>query len=55
MKNRISLESPLGKALRGHKAGETVTVHVSDTYSYTLEIRSVRAVEDDGTDELRSY
>ena len=55
MKNRISLESPLGKALRGHRAGETVTVRVSDTYSYTLEIRSVRAVEDDGTDELRSY
>jgi transcription elongation factor GreA len=54
-KNRISVESPLGKALRGHKAGDTVTVRVDSAYSYTCEIRTVRAVEDDGTDELRSY
>ena len=55
MKNRISLESPLGRALRGHRAGDTVTVRVNDSYSYTLVIRKVSAVVDDGTDELRSY
>ena len=55
MKNRISLESPLGCALKGHKAGETVTVRVNDSYSYTLVIRKVSAVVDDGSDELRSY
>ena len=55
MKNRISLESPLGRALRGHRAGDTVTVRVNDNYSYTLVIRSVSAVVDDGSDELRSY
>ena len=55
MKNRISLESPLGRALRGHRAGDTVTVRVNDSYSYMLVIRKVSAVVDDGTDELRSY
>ena len=55
MKNRISLESPLGRALRGHRAGDTVTVRVNDSYSYTLVIRKVSAVVDDGSDELRSY
>ena len=55
MKNRISLESPLGRALRGHRAGDTVTVRVNDSYSYTRVIRKVSAVVDDGTDELRSY
>ena len=55
MKNRISVESPLGRALRGHKTGETVTVRVSEDYSYICEIRSITAVADDGSDELRSY
>ena len=55
MKNRISLESPLGRALKGHRAGDTVTVRVNDNYSYTCEIRKVSAVVDDGSDELRSY
>ncbi|MDE5679447.1 MAG: transcription elongation factor GreA, partial [Lachnospiraceae bacterium] len=34
----ISNESPLGKALLGHKAGETVHVQVSDTVSYDVRI-----------------
>ena len=55
MKNRISVESPLGRALKGHKAGEIVTVRVNDSYSYRCEIRKVSAVPDDGSDELRSY
>ena len=55
MKNRISLESPLGRALKGHKAGDVVTVRVNDNYSYACEIRAVSAVVDDGADELRSY
>lgn len=41
MENRISIESPIGKALKGHKVGDKVLVKVSDTYSYTLEIRSI--------------
>lgn len=41
MENRISIESPIGKALKGHKVGERVAVKVSDSYSYYLVIRSI--------------
>ena len=39
--NYISTESPIGKAIFGHKAGETVKVKVSDDYSYELVIRKI--------------
>lgn len=51
----ISIESPLGKALRGHKVGDVVSVKVSDTYSYDVEIRKIENTQDDGTDKIRSY
>lgn len=41
LENRISIESPIGKALNGHKAGERVEVKVNDSYSYFLIIRSI--------------
>lgn len=41
LENRISIESPIGKALRGHKEGDIVTVHVNDSFSYELEILSI--------------
>ncbi len=41
LKGLISVESPLGKALMHHKEGETVTIKVSDSYSYDAEIRAV--------------
>lgn len=41
MENRVSIESPIGKALRGRKAGERVEVKVNDSYSYFLIIRSI--------------
>ena len=54
-KGRISTDSPLGKALAGHKAGDTVTVRVNDVYSYEAEIKKVVPVVDDGSDEIRQY
>ena len=41
MKNRVSIESPIGKALKGHKVGDRVEVFVNDSYSYFLKIRSI--------------
>ncbi len=40
-KNKISNESPLGRALMGHKKGETVTVE-APTGSYKLKIVDVK-------------
>ena len=43
----ISKESPLGKAILGHKVGARVTVHVSDNVEYVVVIRAVKKGTDD--------
>lgn len=54
MENRVSIESPIGKALKGHKAGDRVQVRVNENYSYYLIIRSI---DKSGTEEedIRSF
>ena len=51
----ISTESPLGKALLGHKAGDRVYVEVNAGYGYYVVVRSIENTIDDGTDKLRSF
>ena len=53
--NLISIESPLGKALMGHKAGDRVEVKVNDTYSYPVMIQKIINTEDDSADRIRGY
>ena len=53
--NYISTESPIGKAIFGHKAGETVKVKVSDDYSYELVIRKIEDTTDDEEDKIRAF
>ena len=55
LKNLISVESPLGKALLGHKIGDRVPVHVSDQVNYEVEIRSIDKSTDESGDTIRSY
>lgn len=54
-KNLISNESPLGKALLGHKVGDKVTVAVNDNYSYEVEIRKIENTADEENDKIRSF
>ena len=42
----LSKESPVGKALLGHKVGDRVEVKVSQDYSYFAVIRSIEKGED---------
>ena len=51
----VSKESPLGSAILGRHAGETVSVRVSETYSYDVLIKSIEKSEDDGSAPLLSY
>lgn len=51
----ISNESPLGKALLGHKVGDVVQVQVNATASYDVKIIKIENTVDDGTDKLRSF
>ena len=55
LSGRISTESPLGKAILGHKVGDRVKVKVSDDYSYYVVIRSIENTEDDGSDAIRGF
>lgn len=54
-KNLISNESPLGKALLGHKVGDKVEVKVNENYSYVVEIRKIENTVDEGNDKIRSF
>ena len=55
LKGLISIESPVGKALLGHKVGDRVEVVVNPQYSYYLTIREIINTVDDGTDALRKF
>ena len=52
--NRVSIESPLGKALLGAKVGDTRTVEVNPSYSYEVEIREI-IKSDEEDDKLKSF
>ena len=55
LRNLITAASPLGKALMGHKAGETVRVAVNERYSYPVTIRKIEKQRDDGSIKISSY
>lgn len=54
LRNLITEDSPLGKALMGHKAGETVHVQVNETVGYDAKILEVHAAEDE-EDEIKAF
>ncbi|MDO5476348.1 MAG: transcription elongation factor GreA [Eubacteriales bacterium] len=51
----ISIESPLGKSLLGHREGDTVHVRVNDSCSYTAIIRKICVTEAAEEAKLRSF
>lgn len=54
LENRVSIDSPIGTALKGHKVGDRVKVTVNDDYSYYLIIRSIdKTGEED--EEIRGF
>ena len=55
LKNYISTESPIGKALMGHKVGDICHVHVNDGVSYDVKIINIDENEDDSEDEIKSF
>ena len=51
----VSVESPIGKALIGHKVGDRVYVQVNADYGYYLMVKSIENTKDDGSDKIRSF
>ena len=55
LKGLVSKESPVGKALMGHKVGDRVQVEVNPTMKYFVEIRAIEKGRDDENMEINSY
>ena len=54
LKGYISIDSPLGRAMLGHKAGDRVYVKVNDAAGYYIQIRSISNTGDEG-DAIRKF
>ncbi len=55
LKVLISIESPLGKAVRGHKEGDSVYVRLGENAGYSVVIKKIEKTGEDDTDRIRSY
>lgn len=55
LSNLISFESPLGKALMGHREGDRVRVEVSADSSYYVKILRIENNKDESGDRISSY
>jgi transcription elongation factor GreA len=55
IKGLISSESPLGRAVMGHKVGDRVYVKVNDKAGYYVVVKRLENTKDDDSDKLRSY
>ena len=54
-KGLISKESPVGKALMGHKVGERVQVEIDQTRKYFMEIKAIEKGFDDESLDISAY
>ena len=52
---RISTESPMGKAILGHKVGDRVYVAINDKQGYYIVIKNIEVIEDDDSDPIQRF
>lgn len=55
IKNMISNESPIGKAVMGKKVGSRVKIKVNDSYSYYVVIKNIDKTTDDSNDTISKF
>ena len=55
LKGLISTESPVGKAIIGHKAGDRVKVEVNESCSYYVQIKSIQKQINDEEISIRKF
>lgn len=51
----VSIESPLGKALLGHKEGDCVFIKVNDDFGYYVIVKKVIKTQSEDEDHIRSF
>lgn len=52
---KISTESPLGKAIMGHKVDDRVYVEINDKAGYYVVIKKIENTGEDESDRIRSF
>ncbi len=55
LNNMISIESPLGKAILGHREGDRVFVEVSHGNGYYVILKKIIKTSDDSNDQIRKF
>lgn len=55
MKNRISTESPIGKAILGHKVGDRIQIKVNEDYGYYIVIKQIENTSEDAEEGIRKF
>lgn len=55
LKGLISIESPLGKAIFGHKAGDKVYVKLNEMAGYSIVVKKIEKTGENGADRIREY
>lgn len=55
LKNLVSTESPIGKAVLGHKVGDRVWIEINQNAGYYVKIQSIRKAEPGQEEELRKF
>ena len=55
MKNRISTESPIGKAILGRKVGDRIQIKVNEDYSYYIVIKQIENTAEEAGETIRSF
>ena len=51
----VSIETPLGKALLGHKEGDRVFIKVNDDFGYYVIVKKVIKTQSEDEDHIRSF
>ena len=55
LEGRISTESPIGKAIFGHKVGDRVYVEINDKQGYYIVIKNIEKIPDDDSDPIQKF
>lgn len=55
MKKKISIESPLGKAMIGKKVGDVSTVSLENGTSYKIKIKDIKKNDNSDEDDIKQF
>ena len=55
LEGRISTESPIGKAIFGHKVGDRIYVEINEKQGYYIVIKNIEKIPDDDSDPIQKF